>query len=589
MNNIRLLYLVQHTNKEMFKIGIATSNQRFHELNRDYRIDWNSSLYFKGEDTDITKLEKILHRLFHKKRLDKQYGTGGTEWFSSDCLESAIESILFNVTNSGFDIDLDAHSISLLNTTEVIEVIGDTAVIEKYDTEKEQPLSWNQRKEQIFEKYPDSIVTKWIELDNAPPSLEIVDEMNRLIPEFFTYLKPSELTQSVFFHLTEEEKEKFEINKPSELCQIVCMDENKNLNGELTSTQMDIMNLLLYKSREKIIKENISTADEFFELGVELQYLNSALEKNSNGDYKRIIEQLTKLQKQQFVINALGKNKDLETTITSFIHKLNFSRHKENYKKMVRIVLDGEIVNMVVKTKKYFSKMFLSIQFSMVSKYSKALYEILKDYENIKQLIVTMDLLFGLLNVNISKPTNTVWSTFRVNVLERAIAEINEKSDIQVSYEPIKEKIEGQRKQVTHIKFNIQKQPESRLQELGLIQPDVSTHRFYNKSKTKLDKLVAGGYTVIDEDMWIQTDIKKNEGRYDAEMRIDTWLRETDTQQKNQIFMQLASQLPDCEDPTVIIDNYKLIGVFSKDVFTKNPTETIALMNQIIQETVQSQ
>lgn len=32
MENTRLLYLVQHTNKEMFKIGIATSNQRFYEL-----------------------------------------------------------------------------------------------------------------------------------------------------------------------------------------------------------------------------------------------------------------------------------------------------------------------------------------------------------------------------------------------------------------------------------------------------------------------------------------------------------------------------------------------------------------------------
>lgn len=376
--------------------------------------------------------------------------------------------------------------------------------------------------------------------------------------------------------------EKFEINKPSELCQIVCMDENKNLNGELSSTQMDIMNLLLYKSREKIIKDEILTANEFFELGIELHYLNNALDKNNNNDYKRIIEQLTKLQKQQFAINALGKNKDLETTITSFIHKISFSRHKDNYKKMARIILDGEIINMVIKTKKYFSKMFLSIQFSMISKYSKALYEILKDYENIKNISINMDLLYGLLNVNINKPSNTAWSTFRVNILEKAITEINEKSDILVSYEPIKEKLDGQRLQVTKIKFNIEKQPESRLQELGLIQESIQSHKFYNKSKAKLETLVQNGYTVIDEEMWIETDIKKNEERYDAETRIDTWLKETSQQDKQMVYERLASSFDDCDDPMVVIDSYKIVGLFSKDSFTKNPIETIAMMNEAV-------
>ena len=60
MNNQRLLYLAQHTNNDMFEIGIATDNSRFHQLDRDYQIDWSTSLYFKGEDNSITKMEKIL-------------------------------------------------------------------------------------------------------------------------------------------------------------------------------------------------------------------------------------------------------------------------------------------------------------------------------------------------------------------------------------------------------------------------------------------------------------------------------------------------------------------------------------------------
>ena len=382
--------------------------------------------------------------------------------------------------------------------------------------------------------------------------------------------------------LSKIKRNKLEINKPSELCQVVCMDENKNLTGELTATQMDLMNLLLYKSRELIVKNQIEKVDEFFNIEIELHYFNSILGKNTNSDYKRIVEHLTNLKRQLFVINALGKNKDIETTVTSFVHKITFSRHKDNYKKLARIILDGEIINLVINTKKYFSKMFLKIQFDMVSKYSKALYELLKDYEGIRTITIDLQLIFGLLNVDISKKTNIKWSTFRPNILEKAVNEINEKSDIKVSYEPIKEKIPGQRKQVTKIKFNINKQPESRLQELGLIEEPITSLPFYNKSKSKLDKLVKNGYNVIDEDMWIETDIKKNEDRYDAEVRIDKWLKETYQEVRNDIYKILAESLDDCEDPMAVIEDYRIVGLFTKEVFTKTPKETIDLLNEVI-------
>jgi len=382
--------------------------------------------------------------------------------------------------------------------------------------------------------------------------------------------------------LSKIKRNKLEINKPSELCQVVCMDENKNLTGELTATQMDLMNLLLYKSRELIVKNQIEKVDEFFNIEIELHYFNSILGKNTNSDYKRIVEHLTNLKRQLFVINALGKNKDIESTVTSFVHKMTFSRHKDNYKKLARIILDGEIINLVINTKKYFSKMFLKIQFDMVSKYSKALYELLKDYEGIRTITIDLQLIFGLLNVDISKKTNIKWSTFRPNILEKAVNEINEKSDIKVSYEPIKEKIPGQRKQVTKIKFNINKQPESRLQELGLIEEPITSLPFYNKSKSKLDKLVKNGYNVIDEDMWIETDIKKNEDRYDAEVRIDKWLKETYQEVRNDIYKILAESLDDCEDPMAVIEDYRIVGLFTKEVFTKTPKETIDLLNEVI-------
>jgi hypothetical protein len=113
IKNQRLLYIIQHANNEMFKIGIATDNSRFKQIDSDYSIDWTKSLYFKGENEDIMFMEKILHRLFFKYRLKPQQGTGGTEWFSIDCLEKVVDSIIFNVEQSEFNIDMIVENCEL--------------------------------------------------------------------------------------------------------------------------------------------------------------------------------------------------------------------------------------------------------------------------------------------------------------------------------------------------------------------------------------------------------------------------------------------------------------------------------------------
>ena len=160
--------------------------------------------------------------------------------------------------------------------------------------------------------------------------------------------------------------------------------------------------------------------------------------------------------------------------------------------------------------------------------------------------------------------------------------EINEKSDIFIKSTAIKEKENGERLQVTKIKFFIEKQDDSKLKELGLIQESIINNKFYNKSKSKLDKLVKGGYKVIDEEMWIGTDIKKNEKHYESEIRIDIWLKETSENDKQMIYENIAKSIEDCEDPIIVIEDYKILGLFSKYAFTKNPLETIELLNQTI-------
>ena len=59
-------------------------------------------------------------------------------------------------------------------------------------------------------------------------------------------------------------------------------------------------------------------------------------------------------------------------------------------------------------------------------------------------------------------------------------------------------------------------------------------------------------------------------------------MKETSENDKNFIYETIAKYIDDCEDPMIVIEDYKILGLFSKYAFTKNPLETIELLNQTI-------
>ena len=376
--------------------------------------------------------------------------------------------------------------------------------------------------------------------------------------------------------------EKMEINKPSELCQVLFFDEsNKGLTVTISAMEIDLINYILYDVRKEIISKNlVFDAESSFKHVVELKEISSILGKYESGNFENIIKHLRNLRSKEVKINALGKNKDLVKTYTSFIHKVSVISNKYEKRQKVNLLLDGEIISMILNVKNYFSKMHLILQYSLQTKQSKLLYELLKDYEGIKTKTIEFELLLNLINSNSER--NKKFAYFNNDILKKTIDEINLKTDINIKYEPIKEKENGERLQVTKIKFIIEKQSQSRLEELGLIQTTVTDNKFYNKSKSKLDKLVKGGYKVIDEEMWIEVDIRKNESKYESEMRIDEWLKETPINDRNNLFIEIAKSIDDCSDPSIIIIDYRIVGCFSQESLTKNPLETIELLNQTI-------
>ena len=101
-----------------------------------------------------------------------------------------------------------------------------------------------------------------------------------------------------------------------------------------------------------------------------------------------------------------------------------------------------------VKNPQMYVKLDLLILKGLNSKYSSALYEALKDYQNLKKIRIEIDALRKLMGV--SKEQYSIFTMFRKRVLDVAVAEINEKTDINISFE-----LERAGRKITSVNFQV--------------------------------------------------------------------------------------------------------------------------------------
>ena len=379
--------------------------------------------------------------------------------------------------------------------------------------------------------------------------------------------------------------EKLELNKPSELTQVVFTQQvKKELNiYKMSALQIDLVNVMFYKVREEIGKHKLeideSQSSTFFEFA--LNDFNNMLKKYNNNQYSEIIEQLDLLSDIKIIINSIGKNKDIdEMIITRFIQEIRVSKHKKTEKKKIKLAISNTIIKRFIDVKKYFSKMFLTIQFSMKSKYSKLLYELLKDYEGINVKQFDLNILMDLINV--SEYSQRVWSIFNQNILKKAVKEINNKSDIKVSYEPIKERPDGGRLQVTKIKFMMEKQ---KCDLIDNHEPELSIEEQikYNKKKVITEQRLKQAkqfQEIKNEDAWIKKTI---ESITDEFLEHQDKIIDAKEQIDNINIKDYTDKLSIKYGDIIGLDKYKLIYIFdeSKPSITNNAKETLDILNTL--------
>ena len=225
-----------------------------------------------------------------------------------------------------------------------------------------------------------------------------------------------------------------ELYKPNEL--IGAIDQI-----EVSRTAKHLLNFFLQYAQQQIKFHN----HHGFEFEVDVTHINGLADIHTH-DYSRLKKSLQTLM-QPVVLRDDPDNYDVLVPIT----RITIDVPKGLYK----YELQPQVIKLLEQTD-YFTKLQLSQFNPLQSKHSITIFEWLKRWETAQNIPpIAIEKLRNMTGT-VKKATYDKFSQFSRGVLDPAIAEINEKTPYQVSYEPIKTRAITKHK-VTEIKFHFTK------------------------------------------------------------------------------------------------------------------------------------
>lgn len=226
------------------------------------------------------------------------------------------------------------------------------------------------------------------------------------------------------------------------------------------------------------------------------------------SNYKRIKEALTKLQGRRIIMIDDFKNKKFNSIVPFPMVSID--------KGLITIKMFGDVIPYFIELKNGFTKYELEAALSLTSVYSQKLYELLSRWKDKKEWHVDVEELKMLLNASEYR-----YSDFRRACLDTAILEISGKTELNVTYLPIKVG-----RKIAEIKFSIftekeeaKKNYEEEIETIRDMSPAQVAHysrnlmQNYSFSNDQIDKIMSDNrlfYKFIDLESKIGNGVIKN-------------------------------------------------------------------------------
>jgi len=170
--------------------------------------------------------------------------------------------------------------------------------------------------------------------------------------------------------------------------------------------------------------------EDFQEYYIEIQSFMDFIGVSGHSKYKEIKEITKKLRERTIVIKNLQENSETQVGWVSSFKYYN----REGY---IKIRLDPELIPYFLKLKERFTQYQLKNVIKLKSSYSIRLYELLKQYEKVKERYFELPTLKRILGI---KPEEyKLYGDFNRKVLKKAKEELKEKTDLKFSYKEKKD------------------------------------------------------------------------------------------------------------------------------------------------------
>ena len=184
--------------------------------------------------------------------------------------------------------------------------------------------------------------------------------------------------------------------------------------------------------------------EDFKDYKISVKAISELIGTKHKNMYRVLDEATDRLMQRIIKIEAIDEN---DKKIFKKFAFISYAEYKEGEGYLI-ISIDKHLKPYLLQLKEQFSKVPLKYLFKLRSTYAVRLYELLKQYENTGYRVDYLLDLREMLGVEENEYKR--FSDFEKRVLKQAIEEINEKTDLEVSY---KKKKTGRK--ITHIEFEI--------------------------------------------------------------------------------------------------------------------------------------
>lgn len=237
-------------------------------------------------------------------------------------------------------------------------------------------------------------------------------------------------------------QENYIVSKPNDLIQNTIFDFSAT---ELKCLNYCICKLIPNKEYKKFTKNGKDWHLEF-----KLQEVFDALKlRGTTGEYTNIKESLFNLKKSQKEVKFIENGKEIQKPFNYFLDveverdlKEDFDEKEREY--TVRILFDGNLVNSLQNTKNRFTAITQVYSSRLKYKYSIRMYELCKSWQN-HEIFSKGENFYGFtfyIERAIKEwylPKSYDYKDIKRNVIDKAIEEINSKTDIFIEIkEPVK-------------------------------------------------------------------------------------------------------------------------------------------------------